>query len=249
MRGRTIPLSKADRLVVDVHRFVSAVPSFTERRQMNLSAVAAARAQSAARPRWMAIFVKAYAMVAEEIPELRRVYLPFPWPHFYEYPTSTGLVLVGRDHEGEKFHFGLPIKGPASLPLVEVDRKITYAVQGPKEEVQEFRRALIVASLPTHVRRGLMWLGYHMGRQRPKYYGTFAVTVHTEGRFSGLILPWNTRLSFARLESDGTMDVRVAVDHRIFDAFLPERVLIRLEEVLNGPIVQELRADRAGQPT
>src|SRR5882762_8936795 len=104
MRGRTIPLSPGERLAVDMLRFAAEVPSVTDARRMNLSSVVAARARCAARPRWMAIFTKACAMVAEEIPELRRIYLPLPRPHFYEYPTSVAMILIRRNYEGALFN-------------------------------------------------------------------------------------------------------------------------------------------------
>ncbi len=56
MRGRTVPLSLERRLVVDFMRFSMGVPVCTEALRIDVSAVAAARAQSAARPRWMASF-------------------------------------------------------------------------------------------------------------------------------------------------------------------------------------------------
>ena len=241
MRGRTRPLTLSQRLAVDLLRFVIGVPSHTERMRLNLSAVAAARAQSAARPRWMTIFVKAYAMVANEIPDLRRAYLGLPRPHFYEYPTSIAMFVLDREHDGEKFHFNYTVPDPAALSLAEIDRRITHALERPIEQVREYRRAVTVARLPTPLRRFLMWLAYNLGRQRPKYFGTFAVTTHTEGRLSGLLCAWTTRLSYGRLADDGTMDVRVAVDHRVIDGPTGERALLRLQEILNGPIADELR--------
>jgi hypothetical protein len=232
----------SQRLAIDLLRFTIGVPSHTERMRLNLAAVATARAQSAARPRWMTIFVKAYAMVAKEIPDLRRAYLGLPRPHFYEYPTSVAMFVLDREHEGEKFHFNYTVRDPAALSLVDIDRMITNALKRPIEEVREYNRAVSIARLPAPLRRFLMWLGYNLGRQRPKYFGTFAVTTHTEGRMSGLMCAWTTRLSYGRLADDGTMDVRVAVDHRVIDGPTGERVLLRLQEILDGPIADELRA-------
>jgi hypothetical protein len=245
MRGRTKSLTLSQRLAIDLLRFTIGVPSHTERRRLDLGPVAAARAQSAARPRWMTIFVKAYAIVADEIPDLRRAYLGLPRPHYYDYPTSIAMFLLDREHDGEKFHFNYMVKNPAAMPLAEIDRMITSALEQPVDQVREYRRAVTVARLPTPLRRFLMWLGYNLGRQRPKYFGTFAVTTHTEGRLSGLLCAWTTRLSYGRLADDGTMDVRVAVDHRVIDGPTGERALIRLEAILNGPIADELRAKPA----
>jgi hypothetical protein len=234
-----------DRLTGDLLS-ISTPTGFTEGRRMKLGAVVAARAQCAARPRWMAIFVKACALVAEDIPELRRVYLPFPRPHFYEYPTSVAFILLGREQDGEMIYFNHTIRDPASLPLVEIDRRITHAITRPMEEVREFRRAWRFARLPTPLRRFLIWVAHNIGRQRPKYFGTFTLTVHTPGRVSGLFLAGTSRFSYARFQSDGSIDVRVAVDHRVMDWATPDRILARMEDLLNGPIAEELRAVSGG---
>jgi hypothetical protein len=246
MRGRSRALSPEQRLTVDLLRFTRGVPVITDRRDMKLGGLIAARAQCTVRPRWIAIFAKAYALVARDMPQLRLAYLPFPWPHFYEYPTSVAMMLVGRVHESQTFHFNFTIRDPAALPLSEIDRRITHAVEQPPDQVPEFRRAIAFARLPTPLRRCLMWLGYNIGRQRPKYFGTFWLTTLTDRRASALLVVGTTRLSYARFTGDGTIDVRVGVDHRAIDGVTPERVLKRLEEVLTGPIVDELR-ERSGR--
>jgi hypothetical protein len=244
MRGRTISLSLERRLVADLMRFAMDVPTCTEAQSMNLAAVAAARAQYATRPRWITIFIKAYALVAREIPELRRVYLPYPEPHFYEYPASVALIFVRREFRGEKFHIGFTIKDPASLPLIEIDNRITAAAELPPEQIKEYRQMVTFGRLPSPLRRMMAWLGYNIGRQRPKYFGTFAVTTPPEGRIAGWLSAWTSRVSYGRLASDGTVAVNVSVDHRVVDGPTGAYVLTRLEQVLGGAIVEELRAGK-----
>jgi hypothetical protein len=43
------------------------------------------------------------------------------------------------------------------------------------------------------------------------------------------------------MDSEGKLMVRLNFDHRIFDGALAARVLIRLEQVLNSSILDELR--------
>jgi hypothetical protein len=57
-------------------------------KRMSLAPLVAARAACRERPRWTAIFTKAYSLLAQEFPELRRAYVKIPWPHLYEYPVS-----------------------------------------------------------------------------------------------------------------------------------------------------------------
>ena len=53
MRGRFVSLPPSRRAAIDLLRFSVGVPTVTAVRRMNLSAVAQARAQSAARTRWI----------------------------------------------------------------------------------------------------------------------------------------------------------------------------------------------------
>jgi pyruvate/2-oxoglutarate dehydrogenase complex dihydrolipoamide acyltransferase (E2) component len=50
-----------------------------------------------------------------------------------------------------------------------------------------------------------------------------------------------TTLNYGVIEPDGTVCVRIIYDHRVFDGAVVARALVRLEEVLNGPLLDELR--------
>ena len=243
MRGRPIPLSIPRRLVTDLMRFAIRVPTAPVHRRMKLGAVVAARTQRAERPPWTAIFAKGYAMVAQEVPELRRAYLPYPWPHLYEYPISVAAIAVERDFAGERAVFGCIIPDPLALPLEEIAAKIAHAAQAPINEIPDFRRALHGGRLPLPIRRLLMWLALNIGQQRGKYMGTFAIaTLASQGADSPNPLSvWTAALTYGMLDDDGEIDVRLTVDHRVLDGAISARVLARLEDTLNGPIAQELR--------
>ena len=72
MRGRRIPLSRARRLVIDFLYFASGMPTVPVQRRIHLQPVIDARAALGDRPAWSAIFVKAFAIVSGEVPDLRR---------------------------------------------------------------------------------------------------------------------------------------------------------------------------------
>jgi len=243
MRGRIVSLSIERHLVADLMRFAVRVPTCTEALRIDVAEVAAARAQSATRTRWISIFMKAHAIVAQEVPELRRVFLEAPWPRFYEYPTSVALIYVKRELNGEPFHISYKIKDPASLSLREIDRRITAATELPLDQIADFRRVYAFGRLPSPIRRLGAWLAYNNGRQRPRHFGTFAVTTPPDGRIAGWLTPWTSRLSYARLDADGTMAVNVSVDHRVVDGPTGAAVLTRLQRVLSTAILAELRAD------
>src|SRR4051794_34215090 len=119
MRGRALPLSRPRRMVADLLHFAAGVPSVPVQRRMNLRPVDAARTACPHRPPWTAIFVKAFALVARDVPELRRAYCKFPWPHLYEYPASVACVTVERDYLGERAVLTERIKDPARQSVAE----------------------------------------------------------------------------------------------------------------------------------
>src|SRR5204863_181165 len=99
--GRNLALSLPRRFIVDLVHFAKQVPSVPVQRRMNLAAVVAARQAASPRPSWAAIFTKAYASVSIARPELRRAYLPYPWPHFYEHPIPVASIAVERQYDNE----------------------------------------------------------------------------------------------------------------------------------------------------
>jgi hypothetical protein len=245
MRGRTVKLSIERGLVVDLMRLAVRVPTCTEALHMDLKAVADSRARSVTRPRWIAIFIKAFAIVAQEMPELRRVLLEAPWPRFYEYPVSVALIYVKRQSEGETLHISYKIKDPASLSLREINERITAATEMPLNDIADFRRVFAFGRLPSPLRRLAAWVAYNNGRQRPRHFGTFAVTTPPEGRIAGWLTPWTSRLSFGRVADDGGVAVNVSVDHRVVDGPTGALVLTRLQQVLSTVILAELQKDAA----
>ena len=64
------------------------------RSERNTPITMVARSRLQNRPSWIALFTRAYALVAREMPELRRYYQKFPWPHLYEFPYSIASVAI-----------------------------------------------------------------------------------------------------------------------------------------------------------
>jgi hypothetical protein len=214
---------------------------------MALAPLVAARRGLAARPPWTAVFAKAFALVAAEVPELRRAYCKHPRPHLYEYPVSVAAVTVERDYRGEKAVLTVRVKDPASRPVSEIAEAIRVGTTKPVEEVKDFRRSLRVCGLPRPLRRLVWWVGLNVGRQRANYFGTFGVSVYSALGAESLhpLSPWTTLLNYGVIAADGGCDVRVIYDHRVLDGANVARALAKLEAVLCGPVVEELRGGRA----
>jgi hypothetical protein len=227
--------------------FAQMVPTVPVQRRMKLATVVAARQAAPLRPSWCAVFLKAYAQVAAERPELRRAYLSFPWPHLYEHPLTVASVAIERQFDDEPAVFSALLRSPEKRPLALLDAALRHFKEQPIETIGAFRRALLVSRLPFPLRRLAWWIALNAwGRKRAQYMGTFGVSVYAGLGAASLhpLSPLTTTLNYGVLEADGTLDVRLTYDHRVLDGATVARALKHLESVLNSEIVTELIALR-----
>ena len=243
MKGRSIPLSRGRKLICDLLRIAQKIPTVPVQKCMNLRDLLHARQQHPQRPSWAAIFIKAYALVAVEFPELRRAYIKIPWHRLYEYPKSVANVALERDFDGEKCVFTGRIKDPASLSVLKIHEMIRSWKEIPIQDHKEFRRGLWITQMPWPIRPFLWWLGLNIGRQRGNFFGTFTLSVYSGLGVESLhpITPTTTTLNYGVIDSNGNVTVRIVYDHRVMDGSTVARALIRLEEILSSLVLDELR--------
>src|SRR5262245_47648770 len=140
--GRSIRISPFRRLVVDLMHFSRKVPSVTIERRMNLARLVTARQNSQPRPSWSAMFTKAFAIVAERYPELRRSYMTFPWPRIYEHPRNIATLNIERTYGSENIVIYALVRSPENRSLAELDEILRLHKETPLEEMSSFRRAM-----------------------------------------------------------------------------------------------------------
>jgi hypothetical protein len=243
--GRRLPLSLPRRLVGDLLRASRDVPIVTFERRVDLSAVAAARERLTPRPSWALLFLKGYAAVAARRPELRRAYLPLPYPHLWEAEESVASVVVEREYRGEPGVFFAMARSPERATLPSLMAALREWKTRPVDEVRPFRRALRYARLPLPLRRLLWWYATSWsGRVKARNFGTFGISVTASAGATALnlISPVATALNYGLLRADGSIDVRVHFDHRVLDGMPVAHALAELEDELRGPILDELRS-------
>jgi hypothetical protein len=246
MRGTVRKISLPRRLVTDLMHASVRVPFVSLARPLNLRPLLEARALTAQPPGWAAIFVKAFSLVAKEVPALRTLYVKWPWPQFYELPRSVAMIAIARVEGGQDCVLPQKVSAADALPLTEVDAQIRYARDAPLGEVPAFRKILRVTSLPLPLRRLFWVVGLNFGRQRANWFGSFGVTsvaAYGAGELHALS-PGPFILSYGVVEQDQTIDVVIRWDHRLTDAALVAKALTRLEQVLNTEIAAELRSYR-----
>jgi hypothetical protein len=246
MRGTVRKITIPRRLVADLMHASIRVPFVSLARPLNIRNLIEARAQLQRPPGWAAIFVKAFALVAQDEPALRTLYVKWPYARLYELPRSIAMVTIARVEDGQDCVLLQKVNAPDEAPLTEVDAELRHAKEAPVDEVPAFRKMLLATRLPLLVRRLLWWIGLNWARQRANYFGSFGVTsvaAFGPGELYALG-PGPFVLSYGVVKPDQTVDVILRWDHRITDAALMAKALTRLEQVLNTEISGELRAYR-----
>ena len=241
--GRRIRVPASRRLSWDLLYFHRDVPLCAHDRRMSLADVARVRNSRTERVSWPALFLKAYAIVAQDVPELRQTWYRWPWAHLYQHPSSVATLTVQREMHGEPWLFWGQIASPELKSLSELQHAINEFRDGDVRRV--FRKQLQLAKLPTAFRRMLWWWNLNVATAvRAKRLGTFLLST-LAGRGAEIQLPPSIHtgcLTFGPLDENGVARVTLAYDHRIMDGALVADILQRLEATLCVVLIDELRA-------
>ncbi len=242
-RGSGRALSPFRRMVIDVLHFAAGVPQIPMERIMRLAPLVEARCRAEPKPGWCAIFAKAFALVAVRRPELRDVYLSFPWDRLYRYESSAAAIIIERDVNGENALLNIRLDSPEDKSLAEIEASIRNAKTAPLNEISSFRRSLRMAKYPRPLRRAMMWLAFRcIGKLHQRYIGNFSLSVVAglgAGQLS-LVSAMTANIHYGVFEKDGSLPVRLSFDHRVIDAGDVARAMVELERVLLTTILEEL---------
>ena len=242
----TSRFSAARGCISDVALLARGIPLFPVERSMHLAAVGVARADTTPRIGWAAIFLKAYAIVAREMPVLRTWLAQGPFcglPRRLATCTdSVATLAVNREEEGEDRLFWARLARPDALPLADIQRFVVDCTTKPIDEI--FNRQLELEMVPGLLRRTILrWNMNSTSRKRAARIGTFSLStlagLGATNRFHPTIC--TTSLSYAPLAKDGLCLVTLIADHRVLDGAAAARALARLEETLVGEVACELR--------
>ncbi|HZZ81877.1 MAG TPA: hypothetical protein VFE62_25475 [Gemmataceae bacterium] len=243
-KGRRLALSPARKMVMEVLHHAQQVPTLPLSKVVRVHALASARS-SGAFVSWTALFMKAYGIVGQRNPELRRAYIRFPWPHLYEHPISECGLLVEREHEGENIVLGAKIRAPELHTLAQLDGFLRHFRETPVMEIGNYRQWLRTGRMLAPMRRLIVWTSLHLsGWKRCKRFGTFAISsLGSLGveQHHPLALQ-TTYLTFGPIAANGEVTAKIIYDHRVMDGRTVARCLCDLEEVLNTSVLDELTA-------
>ncbi|PTM48451.1 2-oxo acid dehydrogenase subunit E2 [Phreatobacter oligotrophus] len=244
MPNSRIELSPGRRFMADLSWLALKVPTSVLKRTIDLGPLSEARAASAESVPWPLIVAKAYGLTSRDHAFLRRSYVPWPHAHLSEAPYSIATVMVWRVWGGDSAALFARIIEPEAKPLVGLAAELRAAVETPIEEFHSFRALRILDRLPRFVRRIAWWYAFNSGFQRPRFFGTFGVTILGQRGLTHLVplAPVTSAITVGPIGASGAADVTVAFDHRVMDGVHVADALDAFENHLNGPILAELRA-------
>ena len=243
-KGRSFRPGGARQSVIELLRFTEKVPAIPQLRRTRIPRLAAVRAAATEKVSWPMLFFAAYARVCARRPELRTVYVRWPYTRLYEHPHTVGRMTVARDIEGEEVVLLTLQEDAESKTLRELHEDLkTFALGDPADCVYVQRQARM-NRMPWVVKflgwKVLLW----SGRLRTRALGTFGVT--TVSKFGGVTLApptfATTMLSFGPVSPDGDVDVVLSYDHRVLDGADNARAMAELERELETGVADELEA-------
>lgn len=241
---RRIKVSGFRKNILEVMRLARGVPLVVADRCMHLAPLVEARRASTLRPSWTVIFSRAFALVAARHPELRTAYMSFPYPHLYEHPCSSAMVIIEREYRGEWVPLNVRLRKPELLSLQQLHETVEAHRTGPLERNGTFQFLRLLGWLPFPVRRLVWSLAHHWsGSKRARYFGTFGLSTPAASG-AGLVTiqsPLTCTLHYGLFDEESRLDMRISFDHRAIDGAPVARALAEMEQVLLTEIIDEIR--------
>lgn len=244
-RGQYNSISASRRIIMDLMHEARQVPSIPVQRWVQLGDLETIRQQASPRISWFILFMKAFALVAKEHPQLRRSLIRYPWGRFYDHPFSICSLAIERQYQDEPCLFFAHFRSPETQTLTELQDALTRYKAKPIDSVGYYRRALMIGRLPTPVRRMLWWMSLNFsGLKRAKRMGTFGITSYGVLGAESLhpISPLTCTFNFGPIGKDGTVLIKIIYDHRTLDGSEVARRLRDIETALLTEVRTELLA-------
>ena len=249
-RYRSVPLQR--RWMNDIVHFGKKSHIMGCAWQINVAPLVAARAAQQRQQQpvigWTAMWLKALALVSQRRPELRTLYLPFPWARLYVRPETVGTIVIERTWQGVSALFFEQFAAPEKRSLLELDDALRKLKQAPVETVGSFRRLIRISRLPVVLRRLIWSFGLNWsGPLRAKYMGICALNPFPAGgSITQSAMPAAFMLYYGLIGPNGDAQIQTFYDHRIMDGVELYRIVRDLEATMNRDIVAELQGTFAG---
>jgi hypothetical protein len=244
-KSRWRKLSNGRKLVCDIIHLAKKVPLAGSGAALDVRELAEVRKLVRPRIAWNVLLMKAYAQVAIARPELRQLYVRWPWPHVYQHPQNVCLMTFSREYLGEDRLFFGRFNAPEEETLLDLQKRYDEYRDGPVDSVKQFRHQIRFAKAPLILRRMAWFLMRDVWvRKAASHMGTFGMSISCfrEAYGTSLVSPNTTSLGVDVISKGGISNTLLTFDHRILDAQTVIGIFQELGRQLRGPILEELRA-------
>lgn len=241
--GKRISLSNGRRLVDDVIRMANQMPIAGLSGDFYFEQVAQLRKRTRPKIAWNVLFMKAYAQVCRQTPELLRGYSKFPRPHLYEHHEPVCMMTIAREYEGEERLFFARFAQPDHFTLEALQAQYDHYRRAPIESIKQFRHQIQFAKTPSLVRRLAWWMLFNAWpEKRATHMGTFGMSISGHhGAYGSMHLgPNTTTLGVDPMPRRGKARLVLTFDHRVMDGTPATRVFQKLQHMMNTTISKEL---------
>lgn len=241
--GKRIGLSNGRRLVSDVIDRAQRTPLAGISGDFDAGLVATLRRRTRPRVSWNVIYMKAYAQVCRESPELLQGYAGFPWGHFYQHHEPVCMMTIAREHLGEERLFFARFNKPDQFSLAELQQQYDRYRKTPVEEIKQWRHQIRFARAPRLLRRFAWWMLFDVWpEKRASHMGTFGMSISGyQGAYGSRHLgPNTTTLGIDPFPRKGVSRLVLTFDHRVLDGMPAARTLQRLQHMVRTAICREL---------
>ncbi len=246
--GKRLALSNGRRMVDDVIRMAKQMPIAGLAGDYDFEKVAQLRKKTRPKIAWNVLFMKAYAQVCRQTPELLRAYTTFPWRHLYEHHEPVCMMTIAREYQGEERLLFARFTQPDYFSLEELQTQYDHYRKAPVESIKQFRHQIRFAKAPSLVRRFAWWTLYNAWpAKRATHMGTFGMSFsgHHGAYGSQHLGPNTTTLGVDPMPRRGKARLVLTFDHRVMDGTPATRVFKKMQRMMNTTIAKEL-ADIAG---
>ena len=242
-RGRYIPLPNDQRLVCDIINLARKTPFAPVQVEVDLRELSRLRRRCTPRIAWPVIVMRAYALVSREIPELRQVYSPFPWPRIYQHDESVCLMAIYRQEGDQRCLRFARFCQPENHSLLQLQQQFDDLRKLPLSQLRSLRHQARFAALPFWIRRlGWKVLTHLMPASRARQMGTFGMSLSGVGRVKGTyhLSPATSTVGYDPLCRRGQAHLTLTFDHRILNGKPAQEVLEALVSMLKDRVRNEL---------
>ena len=237
-------LSNERRLISDVVRIAQQIPLAAIQKEFDVKELNSLRMKTRPRISWDVLMMRAYSLVGQDIPELRKTYTRFPRPYLYEHSHNVCLLTIARKYHGRERLFFARFGAPEQHSLSQLQEQYNHYRTAPVESIKQFRHQIWFARVPLPIRR-FIWrsLVSSFPGKRASHLGTFGMSLSKFRNATGTkhLGPNTTTLGVDPHPRQGKATLLLTFDHRVMDGKPAAEILHRLSCVLADQVANELK--------